>query len=772
MRNLQAIPLALPAASFWLGLAVAGADLRLCLPLVTLLVPLGLAWRHRGPGVVVLWLALGMLRGLLVPASELPTGFEPERPVTAQARVTGDWRLRDDRASVRVRVSRVRQGLRVSPVRFDAWLSLPEPLDPAVSELRVKGYLSPSPVRYNEPEPAPGAWRLRVPSERLVRVEGREGPTRRWARWLRRRVEAAVDRAAATRPVAAALARSLLLGRSDRLPDDLHRVLGRAGAAHVLALSGLHVGFLLAAGYMAGAWLPRGPRWVLALAVGGLYLALAGPRPALVRATVMATAVGASVLARRIPSPGNALALAALGVLIADPRAIAGLGFRLTVSATAGLLLLTGPLAERWGAGLRGRYVPTPLRLALAASVAAQLATQPWIGPVLAGWSPAAPVVNLVAVPWAAGALGLSWAWLGSELLGSAVGFSGWGSPWLASLDTWLRPLAAADGLAAGPWWFVPVSPAWGHLGWLLASAAAGGLLLRGTRRRWAVAALVVGLSAGWSWYDGGRRPAELVALDVGQGDALLLRRGRHAVLVDGGGLTGGLHRAGGVLVPALARLGVRRLDAVVLTHPDGDHCSGLPGLVDWLPVKEVWVGPGWDGHPCADRLLTTPGARIRRPVAGHGAIFGELRLEVLYPRPREPLVTEANDRSLVLRAGFGDGRRVLLTGDIGRLVEERLVARHGSGLRADLLKVAHHGSRHSSGRRFLAAVGAPVAVVSAGRDNVYGHPHPDALERLRTSGARVAGTHRRGQVRVRWAPDGAPWIITPYAPVSISRVH
>jgi competence protein ComEC len=263
-------------------------------------------------------------------------------------------------------------------------------------------------------------------------------------------------------------------------------------------------------------------------------------------------------------------------------------------------------------------------------------------------------------------------------------------------------------------------------------------------------------------WPDRGRHDPELAMLDVGQGDAILLRDGGRAILVDGGGwLHGDL--GGRVLLPALLAEGVRRLDALVMTHPDRDHCAGLVDIAAYLSVGEVWTAPGWDPSGCAGQLLALPGTRTRFLAKGRRMAVGRWRLAVLHPETDDG-GREVNERSLVLLAEVR-GRRVLLTGDIESWAERRLAECCARDLRADVLKVAHHGSRTSSTATFLEASSPRLALISAGLNNMYHHPAPEVVERLEEQGTRILRTDRSGEILVRFLADGRWRIETPGAP-------
>jgi competence protein ComEC len=274
-------------------------------------------------------------------------------------------------------------------------------------------------------------------------------------------------------------------------------------------------------------------------------------------------------------------------------------------------------------------------------------------------------------------------------------------------------------------------------------------LLGPGRPRAWLAAVLVstAVLAAGSS----PPRGFEAVFLDVGQGDALLLRDGRRTLLVDGGGLPHG-DVATRVLLPSLARLGVRRIDVALLTHGDHDHCAGLLELERWIPVRELWVGPTAGHAACGSALVDRAGARVSVLSNGERRRLGRFELEVLHA----PQHAASSNAGSVVVAVSGGGRRLLLAADIESEVERALLS-SGAPLRANLLKVAHHGSRTSTSDAFLAAVDPTFAVVQAGRGNVYGHPAAQVLERLAARRTLVMRTDLDGQVLLAW-DDGGPW--------------
>jgi competence protein ComEC len=249
--------------------------------------------------------------------------------------------------------------------------------------------------------------------------------------------------------------------------------------------------------------------------------------------------------------------------------------------------------------------------------------------------------------------------------------------------------------------------------------------------------------------------PPRVVFLDVGQGDAVLVQGRKGVLLVDAGlAVRDGPDLGARVVVPALRALGVGRLDLVAASHGDLDHRGGLPAVLRALPVERVWLPHGGAGDAAfaeTVRAARALGATVEEHGAGSPALrVGDLRVVPLWPPPG-PGDGSRNDRSLTLRVEVA-GRTVLLPGDLEASAEGHLLAR-GAPLRADVLKLGHHGSRSSSSAEWLEAVGGAVAVASAPRFGRFGMPHPEVVARAHAAGYALWWTGRDGAVLVGLEP-------------------
>lgn len=743
LLGLPAIGLSLGVLSgLWLELRLTDA------PHPALLVALtGVALAARRPwGPSLAGLAFGVLVGVVDdrPGREELLQLAPSRAVEAVLEVSAPAQRWGETWMAPIELRMVRQGERVRLGGGAAWLSLGGSRAPvAGSRLRVRGYLSRSVgfANFDPPRSRP-AWRLRVKSWQVVEVERPPGRLGRLQWSLRER---AVELGG--QGIGPALARALVLGESRSLPDRVVGGLRRTGLFHLLSLSGLHVAMLGGLVLLLASPLGRHAQRLLAALAILAYVMIAGPYPALLRAVAMGLLAILALTLRRRPLAPNALAVAAAILAGTSPSLIDDLGFQLSCSATAGLILLAGPLGRRFS------RLPAWLARSLGATLGAQIASLPWALPALATFSPVSPLLNLLAVPWTSLVLACSLGWF--SLVAIAPSLAVATAP---ILDRIAFPVILPARLPPSSW-VTLACPAGFPAAVGLSTLGASLFLLPKARRRSLGMLIALALLDG-----GGRRPApsfEVAFLDVGQGDAILLRDGDSAALVDGGGVLG-LDLAQRVLLPSLAHLGLHRLELVALTHPDFDHCGGLRDLAATMPIDRLVLPSGLADSGCVGDLATSFHGRTTPVATGSELAVGRWRLRVLWPPPDRGPAGE-NDRSLVLVAA-GGGRTVLLSGDLEVAGERALLARD-SVPACDVLKVGHHGGERSSSREWLAAVAPRLAVLSCGIRNRYGHPSPGALSRLAAQGARLLRTDRDGVVVLRWKPSGPLGLDLPASP-------
>lgn len=552
---------------------------------------------------------------------------------------------------------------------------------------------------------------------------------------------------------AAALLPGLAIGDTGGLTATVEDDFRAAGLTHLTAVSGTNV--IIVCGAVLGLLrlLRAGPRTQAGFAFVALmgFVVLARPSASVLRAAVMGGVVLLALALGRRRSAVPALAGAVLSLLLLDPALGLDPGFALSVLATAALVLV----APGWVEALRWRGVPPGVAEALVVPMAAHVATLPVIAGLSGQISLVAVVANLLAAPVVAPATVLGV--LAAVVSPALPTVAGWAAAVAGPEVEWLLTVAHRSASVPGavvPW------PAGVPGAVLLAGVVIAGLaLLRSRRWRAIAAAALVGallvlvptrlVPPGWpvtGW--------SMVACDVGQGDAIVVRVGEpgRAVLVDTG-------PEPSIVDDCLTRLGVTMLPLVVLSHLHADHIGGLAGALRGRSVGAVAMGPSREPAWAlaeARRVAESAGVPVVGLTAGRRLAWPGLVLDVLAPLHVPGDIdpddgTAVNDTSLVLRARTPAGT-ILLTGDIELAAQAELLA-SGAELRADVLKVPHHGSRYSS-PALLAAVRPRIALVSVGAGNRYGHPNAAVLDALRTAGAVVRRTDQAGDLAVAGTID------------------
>jgi competence protein ComEC len=543
----------------------------------------------------------------------------------------------------------------------------------------------------------------------------------------------------------AALVDALIIGRRAELDARARERYTRAGLAHLLSISGLHVGFIAAWVGLAlrSVRVPHAARlWVQAALVLGYVWLLGWPAPA-ARAALMLAIDGLGRLRQRVVAPRGTIGLAALVLMLVDPWAIRSVGAWLSVAAVAAVI---------WGSRAVSEG-PLPLRL-LAPSVAATLLTAPITAFAFGTVAPVGVALNLVAIPLSSVVVpGLALALAATAVApgGAALLAAGSGLG-LALLDA-----VAAFG-AAVPGGHVVHVPGWRAAALWTGIAVVAWWLWHSPRRKWVIAARVMSVLTILTWtlvLDAVSlddcRCLEISFLDVGQGDAAALRTpAGQWVVIDGGPRMRGRDAGRTVLVPFLRRRGVERLAAVVATHGHADHVGGLRAVLEAFPSGVV-LEPG---EPVGEAAyleflaaVQASGARWQPVRAGDRLDVDGVTLEVLSPDSAWAAQTmDPNEESVVLLVRYG-ASRVLFPGDAGAPVEGWLAGRVGD---VDVLKVGHHGSAGATSAAWLVELAPEIAVLSVGARNRYGHPAPEVLQRLAERGVRAFRTDRQGTITIK----------------------
>lgn len=612
----------------------------------------------------------------------------------------------------------------------------------------------------------------------LQHVSGSDSPQRRLARWRGSALRHVYARFSES---TAPLVTALVFGESGAISPDLQHAFHTTGTVHLLAVSGLHVGIIGAVIMVAvSRTLPsRRLRWLTVLLIIVLYAGLAGARPPVLRA---ATAAGLSLLGPLSGRPVdrlNVVGAAAIPLLLFNPPALWDLSFQLSFLSVIGMVVLSPRLRRLCTLVLGNRF--KLIADGASAGLAAQLALLPVLGHAFGAVSWWGPVATLLLLPLVTLVLFAALGWTLLELvLGHQEVFFYGAVEAAAHLLRWavgnLSRFTGATIMPALPGWWIAlyysvlltVMADWrGPVEQRRSPASVGA----GT-----VAKAAVGAATLWVLAIIALRPwgLELVFLDVGQGDAIVVGApgGRWAV-VDAG-------RNGRQVIEFLQKRGVSRLEWIAATHEHVDHQGGIPRVVSTIRTGALVVSPF---HAKLPPVQQGPGLPLLVLDSGDTLPLPPLELEVFSPdSDNRPL--SINDRSLVLGVSWQDWRAILV-GDLEATGERALLQRHGGGnrLHAHILKVGHHGSATSTSNEFLAAIRPRLAIIQVGRGNRYGHPDPAVLRRLEQAGVTVLRNDIDGAVWLRlksgvmeiinFSPDGRRHqiILHPEEPVRWRRI-
>ncbi|MDR9417557.1 DNA internalization-related competence protein ComEC/Rec2 [Gracilimonas sp.] len=565
----------------------------------------------------------------------------------------------------------------------------------------------------------------------------------------------------------APIAKALLVGYKQDLSSESKTAFARAGLSHIMAVSGLHVGFIVAPFWIIIPyfWTKKyGSQIGLALLIILLiyYAGITGFSPSVMRASVMAVFLSYGKLFHRINDSINLTAAAAIVLLIVDPAQLFEIGFQLSFAAVLIILLMLPVIQNKLPYWVRVRWYGKPLMVVIV-SLVVQFGLYPLQVFYFGEISLVSPLANALFVPLLGVVVPLSLIALLATSLTSTVGFivnypslkflswmndfvtsaSGWDWAWMnASLDSgfifvfWLFLIFAISA------WHIPA------MRWKLSIGI--------------MASLCVLLSLNVIEKV---QPGKLTVtyFDVGQGDAALMKtpQGKH-ILIDVGVWSPGYNSGNSVILPHLKSKGINKLDAVILSHPHADHIGGIIDLMEGVEVEVIYnSGYNYDSNLYKNylRKASEKAIPVQPLTAGDSLLIDPTMLMVVLGPDGKIHNSDPNEHSVVLHAIYGESE-FLFTGDAGEHQEQRILQQYGNLLDTDVLKVGHHGSRTSSSLSFLQEVTPELAIISLAESNRFRHPHREALNRLGQTEADLLFTSREKAIVLE--SDG----------IKINRVH
>ena len=558
---------------------------------------------------------------------------------------------------------------------------------------------------------------------------------------------------------ASALVAGLSIGDTSLLSDSTKDAMKVVSLTHLTAVSGANCAIVVGCIYFALRRLAivRWLRWIVAISVLVCYALLVGPQPSVLRASVMSAIVITCVHLGRKSSPTHALGLAVVTLLLIQPELASDYGFQLSVLATRGILQLAPAMASRFK-----QRLPGWLALALAVSISAQLLCLPVLLQLQPGLSSYSIPANLIAEPLVAPITILGM--LACLLVPVAPWLAG-AVTWVASLGGWLivqiakfaseLPMATLDWPSGLPGIVLSVV----LLGAVVALVLAKGVRLRiiGSILVGVFAASLLGGCVGRGMRAGDWPPTDwsVVSCDVGQGDGTVLQSEGAVAVIDVG-------RKAAPIRNCLRRLGITKVNLLVLTHFDLDHVGGLDGLLDGVRVDDAMITSYRDERPAAAITYRKLRHAVRKMIsAGKGmtGVLGRFNWRVLSPHLGAPEAEDSNDGSVTILFSSPE-LEVLTLADLGEKGQMRLAAESAEWLGTGfgnvplVVKVSHHGSADQYPELYE-ALKPQVALFSVGAHNDYGHPTTRTLNLLDRVGARSFRTDLQGSIAVSIDTEG-----------------
>lgn len=584
----------------------------------------------------------------------------------------------------------------------------------------------------------------------LHAIEKRE--TFRFGLWIDRLRESVKNLFSKTiRGDAGSLMSAITVGLRADIPTEIRQDFRDTGIIHILAVSGLHVGFVLVI-FLSLAKLSRLPYpWdkIAVIAALIMYAVLSGGRPSVWRATVMASVFVVGAVFQRRANYFNIIATSALVLLIYKPGYLFDAGFLLSFAAVVSIVFFYNQFDMILPERLRVSKIQNRISRGIAAlflvSLAAQIGTLPFIWSYFNRVPIVALAANVITVP-IVGLLvptGFSIMILGSWIphIGEILG----NTSWLLGETVF----GLADFFSRLPFAYVEIGrPSWINLVQYGAIVGSLVLLLRKDYRRKGVLVLLFTLNLFvWPWAL--HRPVlDVIFLDVGQGDSAVIRipgqTGNKTILVDAGMKSFYGDKGESVVVPAMKHLGIDEIDLFVMTHPHSDHIGGTEAVLAEFPTLQVWDTFAVYRSNLYDHsveVISNKSIPFSRVGSGRWvADFTPAHLYTLHPDSAYATRSDnVNNVSVAMKLVYGR-TSFLFVGDVEK-EGDREIVEYGDLIRSDVLKVGHHGSATSTSQEFLHLVKPDYAVVSVGEKNRFNHPSEEVIFRLENSGARVFRT-------------------------------
>lgn len=580
-------------------------------------------------------------------------------------------------------------------------------------------------------------------------VYARQANQNQWSwLWWRKRAIEIVDQNfdAGTAPTA----KALLLGYKQDLAGELKTAYARAGLSHIMAVSGLHVGFIVAPFWLIIPYFwtkKRGRMWgfILFISILWLYAGLTGFSASVMRASVTAAFLTYGKLNYKSPNSINLTATAALVLLLINPERLFEIGFQLSFAAVLIILLVMPAIQQTLPYWARFKWYSAPF-MVVVVSLVVQIGLYPVQVYYFGEISLVSPLANALFVPVLGLVVPVSLLCVLISAITPTVGFI-INYPFLLFLKGMNLFVMHISSLKWA-WMKTNLGSNWIFLLWLMliffiATSKTAAIRWKYLLGIFAVFAIMLVQSAIHKFET---PKLEIVIFDVGQGDASFIKTPNgKTILIDTGVWSPNYSSGRSVLLPFLESEGITKLDAVILSHPHSDHIGGIMDLINGVEIDHIYnSGYEYDSEIYIDYISLAHKKRIPVSALKAGEIPGidpAIIMLVMAPNNRV-LNNDPNQHSIVIKLIYGENE-FLFTGDAGEDEEEYLVEEYAELLESDFLKVGHHGSRTSSGRIFLEKVRPTIAVVSLGENNRYKHPHKEAVWRLKETESALYFTSR-----------------------------